>query len=323
MLVRTFASAVAGIDAVTVTIEVNVSQGVRFFLVGLPDIAVKESQQRIESALRSLGFHWPGKQVVINMAPADIRKEGSAYDLPLAVGILAADGKIAKDGPELFPLSQNLAKIQQWLSQQAQQQQMWIVAGSIPCATRPDGTPVADNKVRASCLIYSPQGQLFGRYDKIHLFDANVADQQASYQESATFEAGSEVVIVETPFAKIGISICYDLRFPLLYQALRDKGAEIIVVPAAFTALTGEAHWQVLLRARAIETQCFVIGAGQSGWHSATRQTWGHSQVIDPWGKVLAEQQQTGSGLIVAVCDLSELHLIRQQMPILRHRRLF
>lgn len=219
--------------------------------------------------------------------------------------------------------AQNLAKIQQWLSQQAQQQQMWIVAGSIPCATRPDGTPVADNKVRASCLIYSPQGQLSGRYDKIHLFDANVADQQASYQESATFEAGSEVVIVETPFAKIGISICYDLRFPLLYQALRDNGAEIIVVPAAFTALTGEAHWQVLLRARAIETQCFVIGAGQSGWHSATRQTWGHSQVIDPWGKVLAEQQQTGSGLIVAVCDLSELHLIRQQMPILRHRRLF
>ncbi len=219
--------------------------------------------------------------------------------------------------------AQNLAKIQQWLSQQAQQQQMWIVAGSIPCATRPDSTPVADNKVRASCLIYSPQGQLFGRYDKIHLFDANVADQQASYQESATFEAGSEVVIVETPFAKIGISICYDLRFPLLYQALRDNGAEIIVVPAAFTALTGEAHWQVLLRARAIETQSFVIGAGQSGWHSATRQTWGHSQVIDPWGKVLAEQQQTGSGLIVAVCDLSELHLIRQQMPILRHRRLF
>lgn len=102
MLVRTFASAVAGIDAVTVTIEVNVSQGVRFFLVGLPDIAVKESQQRIESALRTLGFHWPGKQVVINMAPADIRKEGSAYDLPLAVGILAADGKIAKDGPESF-----------------------------------------------------------------------------------------------------------------------------------------------------------------------------------------------------------------------------
>lgn len=219
--------------------------------------------------------------------------------------------------------AQKLPQIQQWLSQQAIQQQLWIVAGSIPCANQPDGTPVANNKVRASCFIYNPQGVLAGRYDKIHLFDANVADQQASYQESATFEAGSELIIIDTSFAKIGMSICYDLRFPLLYQALREQGADIIVVPAAFTALTGEAHWQVLLRARAIETQCFMIGAGQSGWHSPSRQTWGHSQIIDPWGKVLAEQHTTGCGVVTAVCDLSELQRIRQQMPILRHRRLF
>ena len=170
-------------------------------------------------------------------------------------------------------------------------------------------------------MVYNPQGELAGRYDKIHLFDALLADQQAQYQESATFEAGDEIVVINTPFANIGLSICYDIRFPALYQALRDKGADIIVVPAAFTALTGAAHWQVLLRARAIENQCMMIGAGQSGWHSASRQTWGHSQIIDAWGKVLAEQEQ-GVGVVLAQYVKAELQQVRQQMPVLRHRRL-
>ena len=128
-------------------------------------------------------------------------------------------------------------------------------------------------------------------------------------------------MVIKTPFANIGLSICYDIRFPALYQALRDKGADIIVVPAAFTALTGAAHWQVLLRARAIENQCMMVGAGQSGWHSATRQTWGHSQIIDAWGKVLAEQEQ-GVGVVLAQYIATELQQVRQQMPVLRHRRL-
>ncbi|MBK8326467.1 MAG: carbon-nitrogen hydrolase family protein [Moraxellaceae bacterium] len=217
--------------------------------------------------------------------------------------------------------AQQMSMIQAWLAQQSIKNKLWLVAGSIPCLYRPDGQSVLQDKVRACCLVYNPQGELAGRYDKIHLFDALLADQQAQYQESATFEAGDEIVVINTPFANIGLSICYDIRFPALYQALRDKGADIIVVPAAFTALTGAAHWQVLLRARAIENQCMMIGAGQSGWHSASRQTWGHSQIIDAWGKVLAEQEQ-GVGVVLAQYVKAELQQVRQQMPVLRHRRL-
>lgn len=215
-----------------------------------------------------------------------------------------------------------LAHIQSWLAEQAIKNNLWIVAGSIPCANRPNGDVVTQQRVRASCFVYNNQGVLAGRYDKIHLFDVSIADKQANYQESATFEAGDAVVTIKTPFATIGLSICYDLRFPRLYQALRDQGADIIVVPAAFTELTGRAHWQVLLQARAIETQCCVIGAGQSGQHSATRRTWGHSLIIDAWGRVLAEQGQEGAGLVVAEYDLSEQDKIRQQMPLLVSRRL-
>ncbi|MBL0230886.1 MAG: carbon-nitrogen hydrolase family protein [Moraxellaceae bacterium] len=217
--------------------------------------------------------------------------------------------------------AQQMSMIQAWLAEQSIKNKLWLVAGSIPCLYRPDGQSVLQDKVRACCLVYNPQGELAGRYDKIHLFDALLADQQAQYQESATFEAGDEIVVINTPFANIGLSICYDIRFPALYQALRDKGADIIVVPAAFTALTGAAHWQVLLRARAIENQCMMIGAGQSGWHSASRQTWGHSQIIDAWGKVLAEQEQ-GVGVVLAQYVKAELQQVRQQMPVLRHRRL-
>lgn len=218
--------------------------------------------------------------------------------------------------------AQQLPIIQHWLAQQAIKHQLWLIAGSIPCGYRPNSQTVPDNKVRATCLVYNPQGELAGRYDKIHLFDASVADKQGQYQESATFEAGDEIVVIHTPFANIGLSICYDIRFPALYQALRDKDADIMVVPAAFTAVTGEAHWQTLLRARAIENQCMIIGAGQSGWHSKHRQTWGHSQIIDAWGKVLAEQQEQGTGVVLAHYHASEVQQLRQQMPILRHRRL-
>lgn len=225
-------------------------------------------------------------------------------------------------GAQLKTAQEYFSVIQQWLAEQARQYDVWIIGGSVPCQHRPDYQVVADNRVRASCFVYNNQGLLAGRYDKIHLFDVEVADKQAVYQESATFEPGSDVVVIETPFANIGLSICYDVRFPELYSALRAKGADIIVVPAAFTALTGEAHWQVLLRARAIETQCLVIGAGQSGQHSPSRRTWGHSQVIDAWGRVLAICEQEGEGLALAAYDLSEQRRIRQQMPLLRHRRL-
>jgi predicted amidohydrolase len=218
--------------------------------------------------------------------------------------------------------AQQLPKIHVWLAEQARQHHLWIVAGSVPCLERKNGEMVPDGKVRASCFVYNDLGQQVGRYDKIHLFDVTVADKQAQYQESATFEAGDEVVVIKTPFANIGLTICYDLRFPQLFQALRDQSADIIVVPAAFTALTGKAHWQVLLQARAIESQCFIVGAGQSGQHSATRTTWGHSQLINAWGEILAEQHQEGEGVVIAEYDSDEQMRIRQQMPLLSHRRL-
>lgn len=199
---------------------------------------------------------------------------------------------------------------------------LWLVAGSIPAACRPDGSPVPDGRLRSACLVLDAQGEIRARYDKIHLFDVDVPDAQGSYRESAVFEPGERPVVVSTPWGVVGLAICYDLRFPELFMALRREGAQFLVLPAAFTAVTGEAHWQALLRARAIENQCFVIAAAQSGQHNALRQTWGHSLVIDPWGRVLAEQTQTGPGVAVAECDAGTLTDIRQRMPLMAHRRL-
>lgn len=213
--------------------------------------------------------------------------------------------------------------ISEWLAAQARRWRLWLVAGSIPCATRPDGTPVSDGRVRATCLVFDDQGELRARYDKVHLFDVQVADVQASYQESATFEPGDQAIVVPTPWGGLGLSICYDIRFPLLFQELRERGADFVVVPAAFTALTGAAHWQVLLRARAIETQCCLIGSGQGGQHNSKRHTWGHSQIVDAWGNVLAELPHQEEGVVVAACDLDEQAAIRERMPIFTHRRLF
>ena len=207
-----------------------------------------------------------------------------------------------------------------WLSSQAVEHQLTLVAGTLPLSYRPDGTPVPDGRVRSAALVWGPSGELLGRYDKRHLFDVDVADAQGRYQESATYEPGDQVSVIATELGKIGILTCYDLRFPEQARELRRQGADILIVPAAFTAVTGAAHWQVLLRARAIENQCLVIGAGQGGQHSPQRQTWGHSQVIDAWGVVLAEQHEEGEGLVMAAFDRLEQERLRQRMPVQQHR---
>lgn len=207
------------------------------------------------------------------------------------------------------------------LAEAAQSLSLWIVAGTLPCAKRPDGSLIEDGRVRPSSFVIDASGELKGRYDKIHLFDVDVADAQGSYRESATFEPGTGVEVVDTPFGKLGLTVCYDLRFPELFRALVNKGAEIITVPAAFTYVTGEAHWQTLLKARAIENLCYVIGSGQVGQHNPQRKTWGHSQIISPWGNVLAELTQAQPGVVSAHCDLNELHALRNRMPVLNHRR--
>ena len=215
-----------------------------------------------------------------------------------------------------------LERILDVVSQWSRQMGLWIVAGSIPVLDRPDGEPVPGGRVRAACFVFDDSGNLQARYDKIHLFDVDVPDAQSRYRESDTFEPGDAIIVIDTPAGRLGLSICYDLRFPELYLALRRRGAEVIAVPAAFTAVTGEAHWQTLLRARAIETQCYLVGAGQTGWHNARRQTWGHSQIVDPWGRVLAECPDSRPELCTVEIDPVQLAEIRMQMPLLTHRRL-
>ncbi|WP_343349175.1 carbon-nitrogen hydrolase family protein [Pseudomonas sediminis] len=205
-----------------------------------------------------------------------------------------------------------------WLKRAARDLSLWIVAGTLPLPPDDD----AEGKPRACSLLIDDQGERAARYDKLHLFDVDVADNRGRYRESDDFSHGQRVVVADTPVGRLGLSVCYDLRFPELFGALREAGAELISVPAAFTAVTGAAHWQVLTRARAIETQCYVLAAGQGGEHPGLRLTFGHSAIIDPWGSVLAEQDQ-GEAALLASRDAAEQASIRQRMPVQQHRRFF
>lgn len=203
-----------------------------------------------------------------------------------------------------------------WLKRTARDLRLWIVAGTIPLP--PDGRPEA--RAHACSLLVDEDGERAARYDKLHLFDVDVADSRGRYRESDDYAFGEQVVVAETPVGRLGLSVCYDLRFPELYTRLREAGAELISAPAAFTAVTGAAHWQVLTRARAIETQCYVLAAGQSGSHPGGRETFGHSAIIDPWGRVLAERS-CGEAVLLAERDAAEQAAVRQRMPVARHRR--
>ncbi|WP_213879171.1 carbon-nitrogen hydrolase family protein [Pseudomonas sp. dw_358] len=203
-----------------------------------------------------------------------------------------------------------------WLKQTARDLNLWIVAGTI--ALPPEGRP--DEKVRACSMLVDAQGQTVARYDKLHLFDVDVADARGRYRESDDYAHGQAVVVADTPVGRLGLSVCYDLRFPELYTALRDAGAELITAPSAFTAVTGAAHWDLLIRARALETQCYVLAAAQGGTHPGPRETWGHGAIVDPWGGILAQQEQ-GEAVLLAERDSSEQASIRARMPVASHRR--
>ena len=208
--------------------------------------------------------------------------------------------------------------IQSFLAEQAQLLGMHVVGGSVPLQG-PDA-----QHILAACLVYGPQGELLGRYDKMHLFDVDtVRDGRAErYAESSTIAHGPLApTVVKTGVATLGLSICYDLRFPELYRALVDDGAQILLVPSAFTHQTGAAHWQPLLRARAIENQCAVIAPNQCGPLGRSRRTWGHSMVIDAWGQVLAQCEEA-PGIAVADLDLDEISALRERFPALQHRRI-
>lgn len=216
--------------------------------------------------------------------------------------------------------SKSGAPIQTFLAEQAAALGLWIVGGSLPISSRPDGSEVPDH-VRACCIVFNDQGQQVARYDKIHLFDATVEDAQGQYRESDTFEPGDDIVVVDTPAGRLGLSICYDLRFPELFRKLREQGAEWVSLPSAFTWNTGDAHWHALIRARAIENQFWVVAPGQGGYNSERRRTYGHSLVADPWGRVLGELDE-GPGVVTAELDHERLTEIRTRMPVWEHRRL-
>ena len=188
--------------------------------------------------------------------------------------------------------SQYFDALKTWSAQAARHYGVYLLAGTLPCPYRPDGTPVADRKLRQSSLLFDPAGDCLARYDKIHLFKATVNDSTGNYDEGRTFEAGNELIVADTEFGKVGMMVCFDIRFPTLAVKLRELGADILTAPSAFTYQTGKAHWHALLTARALDSQCMVIGAGQTGDHvvnpsepSNVRSTWGHSEFISSDGE--------------------------------------
>jgi len=189
-----------------------------------------------------------------------------------------------------------------------------LVAGTIPVLSSDE------QKFYNRCCIFSSSGQLITHYDKIHLFDVNVSDNTNAYRESDHTQAGHNTCVTDLGFGKLGLSVCYDLRFPELYRQLRQQGANIISVPSAFTRHTGKAHWQALLQARAIENQVFIIAAGQEGVHQNGRETWGHSMIISPWGDILAHHD-IGEGFTSAEIDLCDVAQIRANMPVATHNQ--
>lgn len=226
---------------------------------------------------------------------------------------------MAPEGPAVF--SDGAAAFLDQLSEACVRYGFWMLTGTLPWPTRPDGTPVTNGRVRAASFLLDAEGRKVGRYDKMHMFDVDVEDGVGRYRESDRMEAGDDVVVLSTPWANIGMSVCYDLRFSQLYDQLRRLGSSLLYIPAAFTRITGQAHWEVLLRARAIEQQCFVLAPAQCGTHYPGRQTWGHSMIIDPWGEVIAEAGDQPT-LLCADLDLSRIEQRRRAMPMAQQRRL-
>jgi deaminated glutathione amidase len=206
--------------------------------------------------------------------------------------------------------------IQAFLGHTARELKMWIIGGTAPI--RVDGQP---GKVAAASLLFDDEGRCVARYDKIHLFDVDIPGREERYRESATIAAGQLPTVVSTPIGKLGMAVCYDIRFPELFRVMESQGAEVLSLPSAFTAPTGRAHWEILLRARAVENLSYVIASAQGGQHANGRETHGDSMIVDPWGHVLARVAVPGPGLAIAEIDHTVLQELRGRFPALNHRR--
>lgn len=206
--------------------------------------------------------------------------------------------------------------IQAFLGHCARELGMWIVGGTIP--VRDEAEP---GRVAAASLVFDERGRCVARYDKIHLFDVDIPGREERYRESATVVPGAQPIVTTTPLGRLGMAVCYDVRFPELFRLLQAQGAEVFSLPSAFTAPTGRAHWELLVRARAVENLCYVLAPAQSGTHDNGRETYGDSMIVDPWGQVLARVAEAGPGLAVAEIDRTLQHELRGRFPALAHRK--
>jgi deaminated glutathione amidase len=206
-------------------------------------------------------------------------------------------------------------KIQDFLSHTAKKNHIWLVGGTIPLKN-----PDNPKKTFSACLVYDDQGICVARYDKIHLFDVDLLANQERHRESDTITPGNQIMTVDTPYGKLGLAICYDLRFPELFRKIQLSGAEIVALPSAFTYITGLAHWDILIRARAIENQMYMIASAQTGLHTNQRKTYGHSMIVNPWGEVKASLSEEVD-VICGQIDLAFLHQLRGDFPVLKHQR--
>lgn len=258
-----------------------------------------------------------GPDVAANVAVAD-RWLRAAAEAGACVAVLPEnfafmglhDGdklKVAEDEGRGF--------VQDAIAKLAASLKLWIIAGTLP--VRIEG----ERRVAAASLVFDADGKRVARYDKIHLFDVDVPGRDESHRESTSIRPGDRVVTVETPAGRVGLSVCYDVRFPELYRRMAAEGAQWLVVPAAFTVPTGRAHWELLLRARAVENLAFVVAPGQSGVHPSGRETYGDSLIVDHWGEILSRLPQ-GEGIVTARFDLDAQRRVREAFPALSHRRL-
>jgi len=257
-----------------------------------------------------------GPEVEANLAQAGaLLEEAAAGGARLAVlpenfsflGLRDADKRAVAETDGAGP-------VQEFLAASARRLKLWIVGGTIPLKSGADG------RVAAASLVYDADGARAARYDKIHLFDVDIPGRAETYRESANVAPGTRAVVLDTPAGRLGLSVCYDVRFPELYRHLSAAGAQLLSVPSAFTAPTGRAHWETLLRARAIENLCYVIAPAQSGIHPSGRETYGDSMIVDYWGRVL-KRMPRGRGCAVAEVDLARQSAVRESFPSLRHRR--
>ena len=242
-------------------------------------------------------------------------------------------GEAARAGAQLIVLPENFAfmgnhetdklaiaespgegVIQQFLAKQAREHGVWIIGGTMPMVANDN------NHVYATCLVYDAQGEMVCRYDKCHLFDVRLTESNETYLESQTVAAGNTAVWFDSPFGRIGLAICYDLRFPELFRILMQHQVEILAIPSAFTATTGKAHWEVLLRARAIENLSYVIAPNQGGFHVNGRETFGDSMIVNPWGEV-QQRLASGAGFVIAEIDRDKQATLRSTFPVLEHQR--